>query len=153
MQEYKTRSIRFKAVAEVGAWKIKVYTISKEGEFDHPIYYEQALAQLPAWLKEENEFDSSHQNIGFLIMHAGTEGIFTLINWWVGTNMLNTHIFMTNPQQPTNFRKISGRGLSPCVWELEIINHERVSWTNNILKKHLNPDFDKYLNDVFNLEL
>jgi hypothetical protein len=153
MQEYKTRKIRFKALVEIKDWKVKIYTISKIGDFDHPLFYKNVLNQLPEWLESKNSFDSSNDKIAFLILHSGTEGIFSLINWWVGKNMLNTNIFMTNPKQPNEFSKISGDGLAPCVWELEIINHERISWTNNILKQIVNPNYDNYLNDVINKEI
>lgn len=66
--------------------------------------------------------------------------------------MLNTNIFMTNPEIPHQFKKISGDGLAPCIWELEIINHERISWTSNVLKQH-NPNYEKYLNDTINIEI
>ena len=36
----------------------------------------------------------------------------------------STEAFMvdiTNPEQPWEFTKISGDGLAPCIWELEII--------------------------------
>lgn len=150
MNEYKVRKIAFKELLELGDWKIKIYTISKFENFNHPEFYEQAKLQLPIWLKMKNSFDSSHDKTSFLILHAGTEGIFSLINWWVGKNMLNTHIFMTNPNEPTIFNKISGDGLAPCIWELEVINHERISWMDNILKQAANPNFEAYLEDVYN---
>ena len=40
-----------------------------------------------------------------------------MMNWWVGKNMLNTNIFMTNPNKPSEFEKISGDGLALCIWE------------------------------------
>jgi hypothetical protein len=48
-----------------------------------------------------------------------------------------------------------GRGiiLAPCVWELEIINHERTSWTKNILKKAAKPEYGNYLKEVINIEI
>lgn len=153
MEEYKTRKIEFKEIVKIADWQVKVYTISKIGDFDHPIFYKNVLDQLQNWLKEENSFDSSNDKVAFLILHSGTEGIFSLINWWVGKNMLNTNIFMTNPKEPNEFEKISGDGLAPCIWELEIINHERVSWTSNILKKEPKPQFDNYLKDVINKEV
>tara|TARA_B100000767_G_C19742409_1_gene526833 strand:- start:1180 stop:1410 length:231 start_codon:yes stop_codon:yes gene_type:complete len=76
-----------------------------------------------------------------------------LINWWVGKNMLNTNIFMINPREPSEFEKISGDGLAPCVWELEIINHERISRTNYILKQITEPQYDDYLKDTISLEV
>ena len=36
-----------------------------------------------------------NEQIAFIIIHEATEGVFSLINWWVGENMLNTHIFLT----------------------------------------------------------
>ncbi|MEO9510504.1 MAG: hypothetical protein ABJN84_16905 [Flavobacteriaceae bacterium] len=153
MEDYKTRKINFKELIGINDWKVKIYTISKTGEFNHSVFYQSVINQLPNWLKLENGFDSSNDKIAFLILHSGTEGIFSLINWWVGQNMLNTNIFMTNPEIPSAFTKISGKGLAPCVWELEIINHERVSWTKNILKQMTNPNYNQYLKDVINIEL
>ncbi|MEM9897424.1 MAG: hypothetical protein AAF789_13745 [Bacteroidota bacterium] len=152
MQAYKSRKIAFRELLQVGEWKVKVYTITKMDTF-HPTFYKSVLAQLPEWLAMKNSFDASHDNIAFLILHAGTEGIFSLINWWVGKNMLNTHIFMTNPKESTQFQKISGDGLAPCIWELEIINHERRSWTANILKQHHDPDWKAYLEDLISVEV
>lgn len=67
--------------------------------------------------------------------------------------MLNTHIFITNYDAISEFKKISGDGLAPCIWELEIINHERISWITNILKQHISPNYKYYLNDVINTEI
>jgi hypothetical protein len=64
--------------------------------------------------------------------------------------MLNTHIFLTVTDSPAVFTQISGDGLAPCVWELAVINHERVAWTNHVLKQSTAPDFSGYLGDVFN---
>ncbi|MEL6864231.1 MAG: hypothetical protein AAFP19_07430 [Bacteroidota bacterium] len=150
MQAYQTRTIEFREVLEIEEWKIKTYTISKTGVFEHPSFYETIKKVLPQWLALENSFNAEHDKMAFLILHAGTEGIFSLINWWVGSNMLNTHIFMTDPKAPSIFTKISGDGLAPCIWELEVINHERISWTYNILKQAPQPNYPAYLNDVYN---
>lgn len=153
MQEYKTRKIEFKEVIKVYEWQVKVYTISKTGDFNYPVFYKSVLEQLPIWFKLENSFDSSNDKIAFLILHSGTEGIFSLINWWVGKNMLNTNTFITRPENPNEFEKISGDGLFACIWELEIINHERISWTTNFLKHLSNPNIERYLKDTISVEL
>ncbi len=150
MTAYKPRKIKFEEHFETDGWTIKIYTIAKLGEFNHPEVYANAKAQLPTWLKLTNGFNSGHNNIGFLILHAGTEGVFSIINWWIGNNMLNTNIYKTDFETQDQFEKISGNGLAPCVWELEVINHERVAWTNHILKKAPQPDYKTYLNTTFN---
>ncbi|MEM7368101.1 MAG: hypothetical protein AAF587_05830 [Bacteroidota bacterium] len=149
MDLYKSRKIVFEEVIRVGEWYVKMYTITKSAEFEHPELYQQAIQQLPVWLEMKNQFDDSHAHMAFLIVHAGTIGIFSIVNWWVGTNMLNTHIFLTVPDSPTTFTKISGTGLSPCIWELEIINRERIAWMRHVLQRSPNPDYEAYLMDTF----
>lgn len=137
---------------ELNNWKVKVYTISKSGEFDHPDYYLNVVRQLPNWLEMKNSFNSEKSGIAFLILHDGSGGIFSLVNWLVGQNMLHTNIYLSEPDKSPDFELISEDGLAPCIWELEVINHERISWMENILKAK-NPNFPKYLNDVVNTEI
>ena len=150
MKKYKSRTIEFKEIFEVEGWKIKIYTIAKNGDFAHPKYYEHVKIQLPEWLAMDNSFVSENYKVGFLILHSATEGIISLINWWVGENMLNTHVFITYPKKREDFTKISGDGLSSCVWELQIIHHESTSWVYNVLKQESSPNYQAYLDDVYN---
>ena len=142
---YLGREIAFKEIIQVEDWQIKVYTISKEPNFKFSDFYPAVKERLPQWLTMENSFDASNGKIGFLIVHEGTEGIFSIINWWVGRNMLNTHIFITPYDQLGVFKKISGDGLSPCIWEMEVINHERKAWVKYVLEQQDLPDFKEYL--------
>ena len=148
---YKARHIKFKELISVGPWHVKCYTISKHDEFRSEVIYNQSLNNLTEWLQEMNSFDPRHNHMAFLIVHEGTEGVFSLINTWVGSNMLQTHIYISSYEDPGDTKKISGDGLFACIWELEIINHERLSWVENILKKS-EPDFSSYLKDIFSKE-
>lgn len=150
MQVYKTRKIAFKEVLAINDWQIKVYTIAKNGDFNHDEFYENVKKEIPKWLRMSNSFNDNNEQIGFLILHAGTEGIFSLMNWWVGENMLNTHIFMTQYDTPSSFTKISGDGLAPCIWEIEVIHHEKNAWVNHVLKQYSNPNFQGYLDSTYN---
>lgn len=150
---YKVRHIKFKEIISVAQWKVKAYTISKNINFQADVTYAHVLKKLPDWLNQFNSFDASHENIAFLIVHEGTEGVFSLINTWVGKNMLQTHIFISKFDTPTSFEKISGDGLFACIWELEVINHEKDSWVNHILKKQENPDYQSYLEDTFSVTI
>ena len=146
---YRPRRIDFLEVLSVGDWKIKVYTIAKTGNFQYPDFYAEVKAKLPEWLRRENSFEASHEGIGFLLLHAGTEGLFSLVNWWVDHYMLNTHIFLTDPAAPARFTELSGDGLAPCVWELAVIDHERRAWTKHILQQYPTPDYAAYLAATF----
>lgn len=153
MPTYYPRTIQFKELQKIGEWKIKVYTIVKNGEFDHVPFYQNVKEEIPQWLQLKNNFNDSNNKIGFLILHAGTEGIFSLINWWVGKNMLNTHIFLTEYSDLSSFVRVSGDGLAPCAWELDVVNHERISWTTNVLKREEDPQYRSYLEDVYSATL
>lgn len=149
MATYQPRTIQFCETVSTGDWRVKVYTISQGVKFGQTEIYKKAVEKIPEWLEITNGFDNTHESCAFLILHEGNEGVFTLLNWWVGKNMLNTHIFLTAPGGQPSFQKISGAGLGPCIWELEIINHERESWIQNVLKSN-EPKFDQYLADVVN---
>lgn len=148
--EYRSREIKFRKLVKIEDWSVKLYTISKNTELESHLDLDPVIAQLPEWLALKNSFDATHEHIAFLIIHSGTEGVFSILNWWVGKNMLNTHIFFSDPNHPEKFQLISGDGLAPCIWELEVINHERNSWIANVLKKPDIPDYEQYLNDDFN---
>ena len=150
MRPYKERNIRFVETIQVDDWFIKIYSIIENGDFDYPEFYKNVKKRLPEWLSMQNSFDPTGHKHGFLILHLGKEGIFSLINWWVDENMMNTHIFLTDPSKPDSFTKISGDGLAPCVWELEVIYHEKRAWVSNVLKPEAGPDFLAYLDDQYN---
>lgn len=153
MDTYKTRHIQFKELIKVNNWTTKIYTISKTNEFKNKIFYKNVIDKLPEWLNMENSFNATNDKIAYLILHEGSEGLFSIINWWVVKNMLNTNIFFTNHEETNIFKMISGDGLAPCIWELEIINYERISWIKNVLKKAPNPDYKTYLEDSITCEL
>ena len=148
---YKKRNIHFKELISFSAWSIKAYTIS-ENEFASWVTYDAAKKLLPIWVEQLNSFNPKHENISFIILHEGSEGVFILVNTWVGNNMLQTHIFLSKYEDPTHFEKISGDGLSACVWEFEVMNHERNAWTQYVLKNADKPDYKSYLNDTLNTQ-
>ena len=147
---YQPRQIDFKEIVIIKDWTIKVYTITKDNSLIKLEIWDAINTELPNWLNLKNSFNSNTDQIGFLIIHFGIEGIFSIINWWVGQNMLNSNVFFSNYSTPNVFKRISGDGLVACIWELEIINFEKISWTENVLKKLPNPNFEKYIKDNFN---
>ncbi|MEM6764871.1 MAG: hypothetical protein AAF824_07090 [Bacteroidota bacterium] len=145
MGAYRSREIVFREQIQVDDWTLKVYTISVSGAFEHEDFYAQVKQLLPVWLQLKNSFNAQHDHLGFVILHEATEGIFSLVNWWIGGNMINTHVFLTPHGTPDQFTQISGDGLFACVWEMEVLNHERLAWITHVLK---NNDTQAYLEDV-----
>ena len=149
MQVYAPRQIKYHKLISIGEWKVKLYLISKESSFSNMAVLPAAIAQLPLWLSEQNSFNAKHYHSAFLIVHEASEGIFYILSWWLDGYMLNTNIYLSKYDKPAVFTKISGDGLSSCIWELEVINHESKAWSKQVLQKYETPDFDAYFNTTF----
>lgn len=80
MIRHKPRYINFIKLLNVNEWKIKIYTISETEKVDYSAFYNNVKVEIPKWLEMKNSFNSSNDKIGFIILHFGTEGIFTLVN-------------------------------------------------------------------------
>ena len=152
MSIYQKRKIAFRELLNINDWKVKSYTITKNNFFQAESVYKNTLKLLPEWLEMENSFNAKHDNAAFLIFHEATEGVFILVNWWVGQNMLNSHVFVVRHGRPGVPEKISGDGLVACVWEMEVMNHERMAWLNHMMKPMM-PSFANYLKDTITTEL
>ena len=150
MAVHQPRHIAFKELYKTNCWTVKIYEISKTKTFDHPEFLPLVKRKIPKLLTMDNSFVSNHEQMAFLILHSGNEGIFSLMNWWVGENMLNTQIFLSERSDLNQFLQVSGDGLAPCIWEHEVIHHECVAWREHVLKQAKNPDLKAYFDDVYN---
>jgi hypothetical protein len=149
---YKKRYIQFVEQLDISTWHIKAYTISENEIFKSNITYREAKNRLLQWLEDLNSFNGHHENNAFLILHEASEGVFILINTWVGNNMLQTHIYLSKYDSTNEFEKISGDGLFGCVWELEIINHEKNAWIKHILKNPISPNYKLYQEETLTVK-
>ncbi len=149
---YKKRPIRFLGIYKYKNWKLKVYGISAKNEYPPDPLIEAAKSQLPDWLTLAKAYDWPVYDIGFVIIHGANDGNYVLVNWWLGENMLQHYIYFSTREKPDTFKLVSDKGLMGCVWELEVINFERIAWVEHILKKAANPDFERYLNEHSNTD-
>ena len=144
MEFYKPRKVDFHQLAEVNGWRVKVYTITHKVSFTSNEALEHAISNLPHWLEKSKEMSLPTYNSAFLIVHEGRDGIWTLINWWIGGEMLQSRTYFTNFSQPDQFTRTLKEGFMACVWELAVISFERAMWVEYILKKADQPDFTGY---------
>ena len=142
---YRQRSIEFHQLARVGRWTVKVYTITHRSSFESPEILENAVLNLPEWLEKSSQLNLPTYDTAFLIVHEGTDGVWTLVNWWTGGEILQGATFYTSFEKPDQFERVSKEGLVACVWELEVLCFERAMWIECVLKKSDNPDFAGYL--------
>jgi hypothetical protein len=143
-QKYRSRLVEFNQLASVDGWAIKVYSITHRSSFQSDDVLENAVRQLPEWLAEAARLNLPTYYTAFLIVHEGRDGVWTLINWWIGGEMLQSETFFTSYDQPDNFSVVLKDGFMACVWELEVIGYEREMWIEHVLKKSEEPDLSGY---------
>lgn len=142
---YKPRKVEFEQLLKVGDWRVKVYTITNRGAFKSRKVLENALANLPKWLARSKKFGFPTYGAAFLIVHEGRDGVWSLINWWIGGEMLRSLTFYTTDDDPNEFKITPKEGGMACVWEMAVISYERAMWVEYILRRADNPDFEGYL--------
>ncbi|GAB5524930.1 MAG: hypothetical protein Roseis2KO_28020 [Roseivirga sp.] len=149
---YQARSIRFHKVVQTQEWQTKVYLITYQDHFCAQATLKATLAILPQWLAQAEAKTAVSGKVASLIVHEGRDGVWCILSWWVGDNMLQTQTYYSSPEQPQTLTPYAPEGSLACVWELAVINHERIAWTNHILKQ-AEPDYKALLADVLNADI
>lgn len=149
---YQPRSIRFYQLIQTGDWWTKVYHITYRDPFGAQASLDKAIATLPQWLEKAEAQTDISGKVAALIVHEGQDGIWFILSWWVGDNMLQTQTYYSSLDQPEILMPHTTEGSIACVWELAVINHERIAWTNHILKQ-TRPDYKALLTDVLNADI
>ncbi len=145
MKIYKSRKIELSRFLTVNDWKIKVYTITNRSQFESIATLQSAIAMLPEWLEKAQTLGFDTYAAAFLIVHEGIDGVWSLVNWWMGGEILQSITFYTNFATPSRFETVLKEGFMACVWEMEVILFERAMWIEHVLKQAAQPDFEKYL--------
>lgn len=143
-RSYRKRNILFDEKVNLENWVVKVYTITTEAFFESGEVLVNVKGRLPTLLKEAKD----HHNSAFLIVHEGTDGVWSLVNWWTGNEMLRTNTYFTSYKEKEKISLFPTSGSMACVWELPVINHEKNAWIQHVLMKASNPDFQNYYKDT-----
>ena len=149
-EQYEPRLVSFERIEEVNELKVKVYTISKGEEFRSTVTLENAISNLEEWLKISKKLGLTTHGIANLIVHEGRDGVWSLVNWWVGGEMLQNLTFFSPRSSPDEFEVCPEDGSMACVWEMSVVCHERKAWMKHVLKNAKSPNFKGYLDDVIN---
>ncbi len=149
-RSYVSRNISSAGTHVVGDWTLKLYCITANPNFALTEALFSAIEKSEAWLKEFSDASLPTHRNAFLVLHEATDGVWLLLNWWTGKEMLRTATFYASAEEPVAFKLQDRVGSMACVWEMEVIDHERRAWIEHILKRPENPDFDAYLADQLN---
>ena len=145
---YSDRTIAFEGLQSIDDWQVKVYSISQHDRFQAAQSLHDVQAQLPTLLAAVKQSPLPLHRHAFVIVHEAREGIWVLLSWWTGGEMLETITRFVRYAAPEELLPSPHTGALVCVWELEVILHERQAWIRHVLSKAVEPDYARYQTDV-----
>ena len=142
---YRPRYFVFDDVWNVEGVALKAYLISRNA--DQAVSnelrnssHEYVVQAFPAAYKQEGH---AH-GLGYIILHAGEMNNWLLIHWWAHQDIALRLLASSDPGR-TQFNSQDHRRFHACVWEHEVIDHERDAWVRNMMCDRQSPQ--KYLTD------
>lgn len=133
-----------KGVFEHDGNRIKRYELHARGVdlAAHPVGAgeDRILAELPTPART-----AARPGVGFLIRHLGSSLDYLVLTWFDNENELLQRIHTRAAGSGDPWRE-SSRTASFCVWDEQVIHHEREAYVRHVLRDV--PDLDAYLADT-----
>jgi len=74
-----------------------------------------------------------------------------VVAWWDNQNELLNRVFVRVGEAESPWRD-SGGAYSFCVWDLQVLWHERNAFVRHVMSPQSCPDLDGYLADVYSTD-
>ncbi|MCB9844801.1 MAG: hypothetical protein H6811_02280 [Phycisphaeraceae bacterium] len=141
-EPFHARTIRPVGLRALGGRRIKVYEITRRGERLRPFDFESGirLAQIDI---QRAPADAASPPVGFMILHQGAGWNYVVLGTWINENELATRIWRS-PRESDEWHPAESRG-SFCVWDLEVMWHERNTYVRHVLRE--DPNLGAYMGD------
>ncbi len=134
------RAIRFLGLSEAGKWRLKTYSIVHGGRALEERAFRAglvlALRELP-----EPARNGGRPGLGFVVFHQGQTGDYVVLCWWDRENELPVRVFVRDQ----GAWRPAMDSESICVWDLEILWHERCAYVETLLGSAVTSPEDAYL--------
>ena len=144
---YKPRHVRFIRREDVDGWQFKLYGIALNGKEPDPEFVD-ATRDLSAAVLPQPPAGDDHYGVAFATAHDATSLYIALVYWWQSENELHQRIYVSPKDDPSAFVHVENQPAG-CVWELEVVNFERLAWLEDVLSNPEGPDIDAYLERSF----
>ncbi len=136
----RTRSLGLLATAK--GWQLKRYAMSAGDAEPHE---ELARAAREAADRDMPAAGPSG-GVGWLLLHAARPAYFVTLAWWQDDVDLRQMYYRAEFGWPGDLQ-VMPRFAVGCVWELDVLVHERAAWIAHVLDGEA-PRLDRYLADT-----
>ena len=141
---YRTRSIRPLELWTIGAWRLKAYGIACDTSTPREALVDAARDAVETALANTTTDDHDH-GVGWVTVHDARDGVFVLLDWWGGENMIYQRLWHGSGETPIVLTAGDRESPVMCVWELAIAAAERQAWIDCVLANPAGPDLERYL--------
>jgi hypothetical protein len=148
---YRPRHVRFIRREDVEGWQLKLYGIAVNGQEPRPEFVE-ATRDLAAQVLPQPPAGEDRYGVGFSIAHDARSVGIALVYFWKSENELHQRIYVSPKDDPAAFTQVENQPAG-CVWELEVVNFERLAWLEDVLSNPAGPDLDAYLERSFSRDV
>ena len=140
MQRYAPRPIQFNGIQPHAGWRLKRYRIwHGVAAFDSARFgpgVALALAALPA-----PAVTGTRAGVGFVVAHQGDGVDYLVLGWWDRENELPLRVWV---RESGDWRPAAGPE-SVCVWDLQVVGHERDAYVATVLSGAADGGVEAYL--------
>ena len=148
---YKPRHVNFVRREDVQGWQLKLYGIAVNGQEPRQEFVE-ATRDLAAQVLPQPPAGEDRYGVGFAIAHDARSVGIALVYFWKSENELHQRIYVSPKDDPAAFTQVENQPAG-CVWELEVVNFERLAWLEDVLSNPAGPDLDAYLERSFSRDV
>lgn len=133
MKAYAPRRVQAHGTRETNGWRVKLYSIVHDGSAPDWSVFGPGIAlafeTLPVPAKAPGR-----PGLAFLIAHTGQDIWYTVLCWWDRENELPIRVWVAERDSAGTPRWREARGgESVCVWDLDVIWHERQAYVQTLL--------------------
>ncbi|MFO6465524.1 hypothetical protein ACK8OR_14100 [Jannaschia sp. KMU-145] len=122
------------ADGEVWGVTVKMHWIDAAGQDAPPAdLLADAWRVVADTLPDAMATEGGAEGAAFCILHRGEQGIWLLMDWWAHADILCQRLARADVGA-TLFESVDDRPLLACVWELEVIEAERLAWIEHMMR-------------------
>ncbi len=138
---YRPRPVTPLVPWRLDGWLVKPYVITAPGK----LWSDELVETVRTVAERQLAFDHRLGGLGLaaVVLHLGADAVYLVVQSW--TTDYQSRLTLFSGVDAGSLHP-SPTGLGPCVWEQEVLAHERASYVDHILRDDVNTE--AWLDDV-----
>lgn len=140
---YAPRTVLPGSLVQGEGWTLKSYHVFLNAD-DAEVAMDPAVVRLALAALPRPAATERRPGVGWLILHRGAGATYAVLGWWERENENPVRVWVRGDGDAWR----EGQDESFCVWDLQVICHERDAYVRHVLRDAAG-DVAAYLTDVY----